>query len=219
MADNVYSNAKIISKNEDIQKYELGNFVNGNVETNVVEQAKVVLNDNGINGRPDPLLNEVKNLAAKLNEISQKVTNIETNGIKPRDVDAQVIQAIKDLKHYAAFFEQATFQMETKLLKTSIAIAQKIISIEVGENSSKIAKQTITHLLDKIKTASKVQIHLNPKDYEILRGQLNLEPFIELHQDANVVAGGVVIASDLGNFDGNIESKVASMLESLDLVI
>lgn len=219
MADNVYSNARIISKNDDIQKYELGNFVNGNVETNIVEQAKVVLNDNGINGRPDPLLDEVKNLAAKLQEISQKVSNIEIDGIKPRDVDAQVIQAIKDLKHYAAFFEQATFQMETKLLKTSIAIAQKIISIEVGENSSKIAKQTITHLLDKIKTASKVQIHLNPKDYEILRGQLNLEPFIELHQDANVVAGGVVIASDLGNFDGNIESKVASMLESLDLVI
>ena len=219
MADNVYSNAKIISKNDDIQKYELGNFVNGNVETNIVEQAKVVLNDNGINGRPDPLLNEVKNLAAKLQEISQKVSNIETNGIKPRDVDAQVVQAIKDLKHYAAFFEQATFQMETKLLKTSIAIARKIISIEVGENSSKIAKQTINHLLNKIKTASKVQIHLNPKDYEILRGQLNLEPFIELHQDANVVAGGVVIASDLGNFDGNIESKVASMLESLDLVI
>ncbi len=105
MADNVYSNAKIISKNDDIQKYELGNFVNGNVETNIVEQAKVVLNDNGINGRPDPLLNEVKNLAAKLQEISQKVSNIETNGIKPRDVDAQVVQAIKDLKHYAAFFE------------------------------------------------------------------------------------------------------------------
>ena len=60
MADNVYSNARIISKNDDIQKYELGNFVNGNVETNIVEQAKVVLNDNGINGRPDPLLDEFK---------------------------------------------------------------------------------------------------------------------------------------------------------------
>ena len=48
---------------------------------------------------------------------------------------------------------------------------------------------------------------------------MNLEPFIELHKDANVVAGGVVIASDLGNFDGNIEVKVASMLESLDLVV
>lgn len=123
------------------------------------------------------------------------------------------------MKHYAAFFEQATFQMETKLLKTSISIAQKIISIEVGENSSKIAKQTINHLLDKIKTASKVQIHLNPKDYEILKGQLDLEHFIELKSDANVTAGGVVIASDLGNFDGNIESKVSTMLDSLDLIL
>ena len=219
MADNVYSSAKIISKNQDTQKYELGNFINNEMETNNITNSKAILDDREINGRTDPLLLEVRNLALKLNEISQKVTNIENDGIKGKDIDAQVVQAIRDLKHYAAFFEQATFQMETKLLKTSISIAQKIINIEGGENSAKIAKQTIYHLLDKIKTASKIQIHLNPKDYEILKSQLNLESFIELHQDANVVAGGVVIASDLGNFDGNIEAKVASMLESLDLVI
>ena len=219
MADNVYSSAKILTKNEEVQKYELGNFINNKIDDNLVSNSSTVLNDREINGRSDPLLMEIRNLSTKINEISEKVTSIENDGIKGKDIDAQVVQAIRDLKHYAAFFEQATFQMETKLLKTSISIAQKIISIEVGENSSKIAKQTITHLLDKIKTASKVQIHLNPKDYEILKGQLNSEAFIELHQDANVTAGGVVIASDLGNFDGNIESKVSSMLESLDLVI
>lgn len=219
MADNVYSSAKILSKNEDVQKYELGTFINNQVENNVVTNSKAVLDDREINGRTDPLLIEIRNLSLKINEISQKVTSIENDGIKGKDIDAQVVQAIRDLKHYAAFFEQATFQMETKLLKTSISIAKKIISIEVGENSSKIAKQTITHLLEKIKTASKVQIHLNPKDYEVLKNQLTLEPFIELHQDANVTAGGVVIASDLGNFDGNIEAKVASMLDSLDLVM
>ena len=219
MADNVYSSAKILTKNEEVQKYELGNFINNKIEDNLVSKSSTVLDDREINGRTDSLLIEIRNLSTKINEISQKVTSIENDGIKGKDIDAQVVQAIRDLKHYAAFFEQATFQMETKLLKTSISIAQKIISIEVGENSSKIAKQTITHLLDKIKTASKVQIHLNPKDYEILKAQLTLEPFIELHQDANVTAGGVVIASDLGNFDGNIEAKVASMLESLDLVI
>ena len=219
MADNVYSSAKILSKNEEVQKYELGTFINSQSETNVVTNSNSVLDDREINGRVDPVLIEVRNLTAKLNEISLKVSNIENDGIKGKDVDAQVIQAIKDLKNYAAFFEQATFQMETKLLKTSISIAQKIISIEVGENSSKIAKQTITHLLDKIKTASKIQIHFNPKDYEILKVQLNLEPFIELKSDANVTAGGVVIASDLGNFDGNIDSKVSSMLDSLDLII
>ena len=219
MADNVYSTAKIISKNEEVQKYELGNFINSPIENNVVTNSNIVLDDRQINGRVDPVIGEIEKITAKLNEISQKIVNIETNGISGRDVDAQVIQAIRDLKHYAAFFEQATFQMETKLLKTSISIAQKIISIEVGENSAKIAKQTISHVLEKIKTASKIQIHLNPKDYEVLKNQLNLESFIELKSDANVATGGVVIASDLGNFDGNIDSKVSSMLDSLDLII
>ena len=219
MADNVYSSAKILTKNEEVQKYELGNFINNKIEDNLVSKSSTVLDDREINGRTDPLLIEIRNLSTKINEISQKVTSIENDGIKGKDIDAQVVQAIRDLKHYAAFFEQATFQMETKLLKTSIALAQKIISIEVGENSAKIAKQTIIFLLEKIKAASKVQIHLNPKDYEILKNELNLESFIELLKDPNVVAGGVVIASDLGNFDGSIESKVSSMLETLDLVI
>ena len=219
MADNVYSSAKILSKNEEVQKYELGNFINSPVDNNVISNSNVILDDRQINGRTDPVLIEIEKLTASLNEITKKIVNIESNGVSGRDVDAQVIQAIRDLKHYAAFFEQATFQMETKLLKTSISIAQKIISIEVGENSAKIAKQTISHVLEKIKTASKIQIHLNPKDYEVLKNQLNLESFIELKSDANVTAGGVVIASDLGNFDGNIESKVASMLDSLDLII
>lgn len=241
MAENVYSTAKIVSKKDDVEKYELVSFIKNDPEPETViideelgqdivdnkdskesrvkeEEKRVVVNE--IIGKIDPILQEVQNLTIKLNEISQKVTNIEQEGVtKGKDLDAQVVKAIKDLKQYAAFFEQATFQMETKLLKTSISIAQKIINIEVGENSSKIAKQTINQLLEKVKSASKVKIHLNPKDYHILKAELSLEPFIELCEDPNVIAGGVVIASDLGNFDGNIESKVASMLESLDLVI
>lgn len=219
MADNVYSTAKVLDKEDEVQKYELGNFINNQASENNVPNSNVVLDDREINGKVDPVLTEIRNLNMKLEAISAKVVNIENDGVKGRDIDAQVIQAIKDLNHYAAFFEQATFQMETKLLKTSISIAQKIVSIEIGENSANIAKQTISHLLEKIKTASRVQIHLNPKDYEVLKSQLNLDPLIELHQDSNVTAGGVVIASDLGNFDGNIEAKVASMLETLDTVI
>lgn len=219
--NNVYSNAKVVNQNDEVQKFELGTFINNQPQDPVATSNPTapVLDDRQINGNTDPLFQEVQNLSAQIQQISHKISAIETNGISSKDIDAQVVQSIKDLKHYAAFFEQATFQMESKLLKTSISIAQKIISIEVGENSAKIAQQTIIHLLDKIKTASKVQIHLNPKDYEILKNQLNLDSFIELREDTNVAAGGVVIASDLGNFDGNIESKVASMLETLDTVI
>jgi flagellar assembly protein FliH len=219
MANNVYSSAKVLNSDDSVQKYELGNFINNNSETNLVPNSNTVLDDREINGRVDPVLIEVRNLQNQIAEISKRVINIENDGVKGRDIDAQVVQAIKDLKQYAAFFEQATFQMESKIFKTSIALAQKIIAIEVGENSAKIAKETIKYLLEKIKTASRVQIHLNPKDYEILKSELNLEPFIELQKDPNVIAGGVVISSDLGNFDGSVESKVASMLETLDLVI
>lgn len=218
-SNNVYSNAKVVNQKDEVQKFELGTFINNQAPETPTANTTAVLDDRQINGNTDPLFQEVQNLSAQIQQISHKISAIETNGVSSKDIDAQVVQAIKDLKHYAAFFEQATFQMESKLLKTSISIAQKIISIEVGENSAKIAAQTITHLLDKIKTASKVQIHLNPKDFEVLKNQINLDSFIELREDANVSAGGVVIASDLGNFDGNIEAKVASMLETLDTVI
>lgn len=216
--NNVYSTAKIVNSSDTVQNYQLGTFIQNTSDT-PVSQGQAVLNDREINGNSDPLLNEIRALSSQVSQISQKIVNIENGGLTAKEIDAQVVQAIKDLKHYANFFEQATFQMESKLLKTSIAIAQKIIAIEIGENSSKIAKETISHLLDKIKNASKIQIHLNPKDYEILKNELNLENHIELMEDINVTAGGVVIASDLGNFDGNIEAKVNSMLESLDLVL
>ncbi len=218
--NNVYSTAKIVNGNDTVENYQLGTFIqNSTNDDNLSAPGQAVLNDREINGNIDPLLNEVRALSSQINQMNQKITNIENGGLTSKELDAQVVQAIKDLKHYANFFEQATFQMESKLLKTSISIAQKIISIEIGENSTKIAKETIIHLLDKIKNASKVKIHLNPKDYEILKNELNLENFIQLVEDVNVTAGGVVIASDLGNFDGNIEAKVSSMLESLDLVL
>ena len=85
MADNVYSSAKILTKNEEVQKYELGNFINNKIEDNLVSKSSTVLDDREINGRTDPLLIEIRNLSTKINEISQKVTSIENDGIKGKD--------------------------------------------------------------------------------------------------------------------------------------
>jgi len=217
---NVNTTSKIIKTDSEIEPYELGNFV-ANTHPMQDDQMKnvAILQEKSNNDGVDPLLAEVQALSQAVLNIQQKVTSIESEGVKGRDLDQQIVEALKDLKHYASFFEQATFQMETKLLKTSISIAQKIIAIEVGENSSQIAKETINSMMDKIKASSKVIIHLNPKDYVVLKDQLTLDSFVTLQEDANVMAGGVVVASDLGNFDGNIDSKIQSMLESLDAVI
>ena len=245
MAENVYSSARVLKDDKKVEKYELSNFLKNKVlskeeshdfiESNLEKQDELnlektevknisksmnIVDNSAVLEKIEPIFAEFEKMIKKIEEVSQKVTTIEQDAIiKGKDFDTQVIKAIKDLKQCATFFEQAAFGFESKLLKTSISIAQKIINIEVGENSSKIAKQTINQLLLKLKNATKVKIHLNPKDYYILKQELELEPFIELLEDPNVVAGGVVIASNIGNFDGSIEAKVSSMLESLDLVI
>jgi len=217
--NNVNTTSKVIKSNGEVSPYELGNFISNDQNQNSDMKNIAVLNDKSINGNVDPVLQEIQNLQQILSNIGQRVESIENNGIKGRDLDQQIIEALKDLKHYSTFFEQATFQMETKLVKTSFSIAKKIIGIEIGENSAKIAQETIKGMMDKINTSSKVTIHLNPKDYLIVKEQLHFENFVSLQEDPNVTAGGVVIASDLGNFDGSIESKLETMLGSLDALI
>ena len=213
---NVNSNARILSNNET-QEFKFGNFLTQETSNPQLSNS-AKLDDKNINGNVDPVISAITQLTNQLASIENKVTDIQNDGVKGRQIDVQLVTALKDLKNYAQFFEQATFQLESKILKTSMNIAQKIINVELSEQSEVIAMQTINNILSKIKTASSVTIHLNPKDYLLLKDELKLESFIKLQEDENVTAGGVVVASDLGNFDGNIESKVQTILESLDII-
>lgn len=217
--NNVNTTSQVIKSGDNTTPYELGTFISNDQNQNQNMKNVAVLNDKSINGNVDPVLAEIKSLKQTLTQIGQRVQSIESDGVKGRDLDKQVVEALKDLKNYSTFFEQATFQMETKLVKTSFSIAKKIIGIELGENSAQIAHETIKGMMDKIKTSSKVTIHLNPKDYLALKDIIKFDNFVNLQEDPNVTAGGVVIASDLGNFDGNIESKLETMLGSLDALI
>jgi flagellar assembly protein FliH len=217
--NNVNTTSQVVKANDKETPYQLGTFINNDENQNGDMKKVAVLNDKSINGNVDPVLTEITNMQQTLLHISKRVDSIENDGIKGRDLDKQLVEALKDLKHYSTFFEQATFQMETKLVKTSFSIAKKIIGIEIGENSAKIATETIRGMMDKIKTSSKVTIHLNPKDYLVIKEQLTFDSFVNLQEDPNVTPGGVVVASDLGNFDGNIESKLETMLGSLDALV
>ncbi len=214
MNNNVNSNAKII-KSEASEEYKFGNFMNVSDENEVSNN----LDNKNINGNIDPVILAIEELNNKITNIQDNVIDLQNDGIKNKDLDKQLIQALKDLKNYASFFQEATFKLESKILNTSMKIAQKIIAVELGEQSSNIAKVTIENILNKIKTASEITIHLHPKDYLILKDELKLDNFIKIKEDQNVSAGGVVIASDLGNFDGNVDAKINSILESLDTVL
>ncbi len=101
--NNVYSSAKIVSKDGEVENYQLGTFIQNNSQPEITSSS-VVLNDKEINGNTDPVLNEVRALSSQINQISEKITLLENNGMTGKEIDAQVVQAIRDLKHYANFF-------------------------------------------------------------------------------------------------------------------
>jgi flagellar assembly protein FliH len=214
-SNNVYASAKVVKNSAEEAKYNLANFGADEFEQHD-HGVQAQQQNQGTPAQPsksvEQIMAQLQGVQQYLVDIQHRVTTIETEGVRGKDLDKQIVQALKDLKNYSAFFEQSAFQLESKILKTSIAIAQKIIGIEVGENSSKIAKQTLESLMVKLQSASKVTVHLHPKDYTVLKNEINFGATVSLLEDPNVMQGGVVIASDLGNFDGSIEAKVKTLI-------
>jgi len=225
--DEVKAKAAIIKDAKQIQAYELNQFDSFNqLEQEVNTGNASVVNAPTQSHQPaiqsdinlEPILNEIASLNQKISSLESNITSLKDLSFSNKELDAQIVKALKDLKQQAEFYKRANLAFEDKLLKTSFSIAKKIIGIELSQNSAKIAKETIKNLMEKIKGASKVSIHLNPKDYIVLKDELEVEEFVKIEQDSNVTPGGVVISSDLGNFDGNIEAKIETISQTLELI-
>jgi flagellar assembly protein FliH len=224
--DTVKTKAEVLSKVEEFDTYTLSNFDNPTTIHNNTTTSTPIQNLEQKDTQPIPqnnldnekIFKEISLLNQQINNINQSISTLKDLSFSSKDIDAQVIKALKDLKQYASFYKEAILSFEQKLLKTSFSIAKKIINIEISQNSANIAKETIDNLMLKLKNASSIKIHLNPKDYTILKEQIEVNDIVTLVEDSNVMPGGVVIASDLGNFDGNIDTKIESILQTLDLL-
>ena len=224
--DEVKARATVIRKVDNIQTYELNQFDNNEQTQEIINtvkpqeepQQEVIQPTQQLNINIDSILDELGSLNQKISSLQANIDSLKDFSFSTKELDAQIVKALKELKQQAQFYKQASLAYEEKLLKTSFSIAKKIIGIELSQNSTKIAKETVNNLMEKIKGASKISIHLNPKDYIVLKDELEVEGLVKIEQDSNVTAGGVVISSDLGNFDGNIESKIESISQTLELI-
>jgi len=157
-------------------------------------------------------LGNIKNDIAVLKQIPQQ------QKIEQQRLDDEIIETVKKLHYYADIFEHSTTQLETKVLSLALKLAQKVIQIEVSQNSTEIAEASIKKMISKVHNATKISIHLNPKDYIILKSKIQNTKRIKLIEDKNVTIGGVVITSDIGNFDASIESKVEAIMDSFSIL-
>ncbi|MDD3323601.1 MAG: flagellar assembly protein FliH [Sulfurospirillaceae bacterium] len=124
------------------------------------------------------------------------------------EVRSKYIKSIAKLedtcKKRDAFFEK----MQNDIVSTSIEIAKEVIKKEILSSSSKVAIELSKELLKEIKDAQKIELKVNPKDFETLREQYEKESKIVVEADDSVALGGVILLSDAGNLDGTIATRL-----------
>ncbi len=134
---------------------------------------------------------------------------------KCEDNDRMLLSSVKKLEEVSGSFASKLSEIESELAKTAISIAEQVIKKEVGENSSKVALSLAKELLGKLKDASKIRVKVNKSDAEYLRRALESETKIVIEEDDAIQRGGVVVLSDIGNLDGNINSRFLKVKEDL----
>lgn len=201
--------AKVLNANNEeyqVEAFNLNNF--GQSSSSSYSQAP----------NSDAMSSEAMDaILAKLDTLSNEISTIKQDGVNAsQKLDSQVVEALTTLNNHSKQFDKITSSFEQKLITYSLKIASKIIGQEVQQNSNQIALNYAKDLILKLKDATQISVHVNPKDYEYLLANLDLGETVELIKDSNVSLGGIVISSDIGNFDSTIESKLDTLTQSID---
>ena len=203
--------AQVISANNEnfqIDNFQLNSF--NNPQQTQVQQVQNKVEDN--------ISSELFNtILSRLDTLSNQVVSIkQENTSASQKLDTQVVEALTSLNNHSKQFDKITVAFEQKLIAYSLRIATKIIQQEVQQNSQQIALNYARDLISKLKDATKISVHINPKDYQYLQSNLDMSSTIELVKDTNVSPAGVVISSDIGDFDSTIESKLETLSSSIE---
>lgn len=120
---------------------------------------------------------------------------------------SQLFNSIQTLDKSAQEFERALEGIKDELVAAALDISKEVIKVEVGENSSEIAKTLSDELIKELQSASKVTIKVNPKDHGDISQHVGSLAHVEVVSDPAISAGGIVVISDAGNIDAQISKR------------
>lgn len=122
---------------------------------------------------------------------------------------------VQKLEQTVTDYSTKMADVERDLPKTAVSITEQVIAKEIGENSSRVAFALTKELLSALKGASKIKIKANKQDVSYLRAAIKDNQKITIEEDEAIQKGGVIVLSDIGNLDGNINSRLAKVKEDL----
>lgn len=116
-------------------------------------------------------------------------------------------ESVTTLENSAQEFKAALESIKGSLLSAAVDIAKEVISVELSENSSKVAEVLSNELINELKNASKITLKVNPKDHGDISKNVGKLENVDILSDNAVSKGGVIALSDAGNIDAEISKR------------
>ena len=158
----------------------------------------------------EELLKRTDEMSGNMIKLQMQIENQENEFAKR--LESETARAKEDgirqgAEEAAAKFESLIASSETQLPATAVDIAKEVVKKEISLNSANIAAAICKELFGEIKDAKEVQVKVNPKDYEFIKENFSGQN-VKISADEAISAGGAIVLSDAGNFEGTIEARL-----------
>jgi len=115
--------------------------------------------------------------------------------------------SIEKLDKSALEFQTSLENLKNELVNAALDIAKEVIKVELDKNSSEVAKVLSDELIHDLQGASKITLKVNPKNHAYIAEHLGVLEHVTVLADSAVSEGGVIVISDAGNIDAQIEKR------------
>lgn len=132
----------------------------------------------------------------------------EESEISIQEFKSRYLKSISQLDATQKHMDEILMKVEADIIETACEIAKEVMKKEVKTASGQIASTLAKELLKELRDASKIELKVNPKDFEILQEQYLKDEKIKVTSDDSITLGGVVVLSDIGNLDGNLTMRL-----------
>ncbi|ABK82698.1 flagellar assembly protein FliH [Campylobacter fetus] len=131
------------------------------------------------------------------------------------EIEKKYMHSIEKLDEEKSKLEALYASSQQELASTAIEIAKEVVIKEIKDSSSVVASNIAKSLISELNDATSIEIKTNPKDYEFLKANLNLNSHIKITSDDAINSGGVIVLSEVGNIDGSVMARFAKIKKIL----
>ena len=121
------------------------------------------------------------------------------------------LKSVSKLEEACLNLDNFVEKNEEELAKTAIDIAREVILKELQHDSSSIAYTLAKDSIGELKGAVSIELKVNSADYDYLKEQFASDGRIKISLDDAITKGSVVILSDAGNVESNLNSRLMKL--------